>query len=157
MTTCIALLETSGWLTVHFLFQVRSEVIATYALCGFANMGSIGIQLGGLTPMAPERKGDLASISIRALIAGTVACFMTACIAGEYWKSLWCMLLSSTNWLLNCFLTLGMLHHHSSEGSSVRKYLCAMSFSAPRWCPVHTFSISNTALVEALCHLHSSD
>ena len=59
-------------------------MIATYALCGFANMGSIGIQLGGLTPMAPERKGDLASVAIRALIAGTVACFMTACIAGEY-------------------------------------------------------------------------
>ncbi|XP_072032376.1 solute carrier family 28 member 3-like [Amphiura filiformis] len=62
--------------------SLRSEVIATYALCGFANMGSIGIQLGGLTPMAPERKGDLASVAIRALIAGTVACFMTACIAG---------------------------------------------------------------------------
>ncbi|XP_072045726.1 solute carrier family 28 member 3-like [Amphiura filiformis] len=62
--------------------SLRSEVIATYALCGFANVGSIGIQLGGLTPMAPERKGDLAAVSIRALISGTVACFMTACIAG---------------------------------------------------------------------------
>ncbi|XP_038047159.1 solute carrier family 28 member 3-like isoform X2 [Patiria miniata] len=62
--------------------SLRSQVIATYALCGFANLGSIGIQLGGMTPMAPSRKGDLASVSIRALIAGTVACFMTACIAG---------------------------------------------------------------------------
>lgn len=62
--------------------SLRSEVIATYALCGFANVGSIGIQLGGLTPMAPERKGDLADVAIRALVAGTVACFMTACIAG---------------------------------------------------------------------------
>ncbi|XP_071941628.1 solute carrier family 28 member 3-like [Antedon mediterranea] len=60
----------------------RSEVIATYALCGFANISSIGIQLGGLTPMAPERKSDLAQVAIRALIAGTTACFMTACIAG---------------------------------------------------------------------------
>ncbi|XP_072025646.1 solute carrier family 28 member 3-like [Amphiura filiformis] len=62
--------------------SMRSEVIATYALCGFSNVSAIGVQLGGLTPMAPDRKGDLASVSIRALIAGSVACFMTACIAG---------------------------------------------------------------------------
>eukprot|EP00057_Strongylocentrotus_purpuratus_P016788 XP_011671262.1 PREDICTED: solute carrier family 28 member 3-like [Strongylocentrotus purpuratus] len=62
--------------------SVRSEVIATYALCGFANIGSVGIVLGALGPMAPSRKGDLAAVAIRALIAGTVACFMTACIAG---------------------------------------------------------------------------
>ncbi|XP_071943638.1 solute carrier family 28 member 3-like [Antedon mediterranea] len=60
----------------------RSEVIATYCLCGFANIGSIGVQLGGLTPMAPSRKADFATVAIRALIAGTIACFMTACIAG---------------------------------------------------------------------------
>ena len=63
--------------------QLRSEIIATYALCGFANVGAIGIQLGGLTPMAPNRKGDFADVAVRALIAGTVACFMTACIAGR--------------------------------------------------------------------------
>lgn len=62
--------------------SLRSEIIATYALCGFANVGAIGIQLGGLTPMAPERKGDFADVAVRALISGTVACFMTACIAG---------------------------------------------------------------------------
>ncbi|XP_033101813.1 solute carrier family 28 member 3-like isoform X2 [Anneissia japonica] len=66
----------------------RSEVIATYALCGFANIGSIGIQLGGLTPMAPSRKADFATVSIRALIAGTVACFMTACIAGILYEEI---------------------------------------------------------------------
>ncbi|XP_063969855.1 solute carrier family 28 member 3-like isoform X1 [Lytechinus pictus] len=60
----------------------RSEVIATYALCGFANISSIGVQLGGLAPLAPSRKPDLAAVVIRALIAGTAACFMTACIAG---------------------------------------------------------------------------
>ncbi|XP_071791943.1 solute carrier family 28 member 3-like isoform X2 [Asterias amurensis] len=60
----------------------RSEVIATYALCGFANLSSIGIQLGGLTPMAPSRRGDFAAVAIRSLVAGTIACFMTACIAG---------------------------------------------------------------------------
>ncbi|XP_071478847.1 solute carrier family 28 member 3-like [Diadema antillarum] len=62
--------------------SLRSEVIATYALCGFANIGSIGIQLGGLTPLAPEKRADLAAVAIRALVAGTIACFMTACIAG---------------------------------------------------------------------------
>ncbi|ELU16284.1 hypothetical protein CAPTEDRAFT_160388 [Capitella teleta] len=60
----------------------RSIAIATYALCGFANIGSIGIQLGGLGAMAPHRKSDLASVAVRAMIAGNVACFMTACIAG---------------------------------------------------------------------------
>ncbi|KAM8960580.1 solute carrier family 28 member 3 [Pelodytes ibericus] len=62
--------------------SVRSETIATYALCGFANFGSLGITIGGLTSMAPSRKGDIAAGAIRAMIAGTVACFMTACIAG---------------------------------------------------------------------------
>lgn len=62
--------------------SIRSETIATYALCGFANFGSLGIQIGGLTSMAPGRKGDIASAAIRAMIAGTIACFMTACIAG---------------------------------------------------------------------------
>ena len=63
--------------------QIRSEIIATYALCGFANMGSMGVQLGGLGPMAPNRIPDMSRVAIRALIAGTVACFMTACVAGE--------------------------------------------------------------------------
>ena len=60
----------------------RATVIATYALCGFANIGSIGIQIGGIGGIAPTRRSDLARISIRAMIAGTLACFMTACIAG---------------------------------------------------------------------------
>ncbi|MBE9186406.1 NupC/NupG family nucleoside CNT transporter [Microcoleus sp. LEGE 07076] len=60
----------------------RSVIIATYALCGFSNIGSIGIQIGGIGAMAPSRKGDLARLGVRAMIAGSVACFMTACIAG---------------------------------------------------------------------------
>ena len=60
----------------------RSQIISTYALCGFSNIGSIGIQIGGIGAMAPQRKGDLARLSVRALIAGSLACFMTACIAG---------------------------------------------------------------------------
>ncbi|MGB3768469.1 MAG: NupC/NupG family nucleoside CNT transporter [Phormidesmis sp.] len=60
----------------------RATIIATYALCGFANIGSIGIQIGGIGGIAPSRRADLARISIRAMVAGTLACFMTACIAG---------------------------------------------------------------------------
>ena len=62
--------------------QDRSVIIATYALCGFANFGSIGIQLGGIGGIAPSRKHDLAKIAFRAMIAGTIAAFMTATIAG---------------------------------------------------------------------------
>ena len=60
----------------------RSEIIATYALCGFANFSSIGIQLGGIGPLAPSRQADLARIGLRAMLGGTLAAFMTACIAG---------------------------------------------------------------------------
>ena len=60
----------------------RSITIATYALCGFANIGSIGIQIGGIGGIAPNRRADLARIGVRAMVAGTLACFMTACIAG---------------------------------------------------------------------------
>ena len=60
----------------------RSVIIATYALCGFANLGSIGIQLGGIGGIAPSRRGDLARIAFRAMVAGTLAAFMTATVAG---------------------------------------------------------------------------
>ena len=60
----------------------RSITLATYALCGFSNIGSMGIMLGGISAIAPSRQQDLASLSIRALTAGSIACFMTACIAG---------------------------------------------------------------------------
>lgn len=60
----------------------RAVVLSTYAMCGFANIGSIGIQLGGIGGIAPQRRGDLARLGLRALIAGTVASFMTACVAG---------------------------------------------------------------------------
>ncbi len=61
---------------------MRTRVILSYALCGFANLGSIGIQLGGIGGIAPNRRGDLAKLGIRALIAGTFASFLTANIAG---------------------------------------------------------------------------
>ncbi len=60
----------------------RSVTILTYALCGFANFSSIGIQLGGIGGIAPERQSDLARLGFRAMLGGTLAAFMTACIAG---------------------------------------------------------------------------
>jgi CNT family concentrative nucleoside transporter len=60
----------------------RSAVIASYALCGFANFASIGIQLGGIGGMAPRRMGELASLGLKAMIGGSLAAFMTATIAG---------------------------------------------------------------------------
>ncbi|MGZ5508056.1 MAG: nucleoside transporter C-terminal domain-containing protein, partial [Limisphaerales bacterium] len=58
----------------------RSFVIATYALCGFANLSSIGIQIGGIGALAPERKGDLARLGFRAMLAGTAANLIAAAI-----------------------------------------------------------------------------
>ena len=60
----------------------RAAIIATYALCGFSNLGSIAIQVGGIGAIAPSRQADLAQLGLRAMIAGSLACFMTACIAG---------------------------------------------------------------------------
>ncbi|MFQ5926067.1 MAG: nucleoside transporter C-terminal domain-containing protein, partial [Terriglobia bacterium] len=60
----------------------RSFTIATFALCGFANFGSIGIQIGGIGALVPERRADLARLGFRAMIAGTLANFMSAAIAG---------------------------------------------------------------------------
>jgi concentrative nucleoside transporter, CNT family len=60
----------------------RSFVISTYALCGFANFSSIAIQIGGIGALAPNRKSDLARLGLKAVAAGTMANFMSACIAG---------------------------------------------------------------------------
>lgn len=60
----------------------RSFVITTYALCGFANFSSIAIQIGGIGSLAPTRRGDLARLGLRAMLAGTLANFLTATIAG---------------------------------------------------------------------------
>jgi CNT family concentrative nucleoside transporter len=60
----------------------RSFTIATFALCGFANFSSIGIQMGGIGALAPNKRGDLARLGIRAMLAGTMANLMSASIAG---------------------------------------------------------------------------
>lgn len=71
-----------AYMQKHGELSPRSEAISVFALCGFSNIGSIGIMLGGLTTLAPSRKSDMAKVAVRAMIAGSAACFTTACIAG---------------------------------------------------------------------------
>lgn len=73
----LSTLKASGAITNY-----RSIVIATYALCGFANFASIGIQIGGIGVLAPSQRGTLAKFGIKALIGGTIAALLTATIAG---------------------------------------------------------------------------
>ncbi|MGH8030969.1 MAG: nucleoside transporter C-terminal domain-containing protein, partial [Luteimonas sp.] len=60
----------------------QGRLVATYALCGFANFSSIAIQIGGIGGIAPERRADLARLGLRAVLGGSIATFMTATIAG---------------------------------------------------------------------------
>ena len=60
----------------------RSALILTYALCGFANLGSVGIMLGGMVAMCPERRADIVRLGLPALVAGTIACCMTGAVVG---------------------------------------------------------------------------
>ncbi len=64
------------------LMNAKSILMITYALCGFANFSSIAIQIGGLGPLAPSRKSDIASLGIKAVIGGSLATLMTATLAG---------------------------------------------------------------------------
>jgi CNT family concentrative nucleoside transporter len=66
----------------HILINQKSIIIATYALCGFSNFASIGIQIGGIGSLAPNQRQTLSEFGIKALIGGSFACFMTAIIAG---------------------------------------------------------------------------
>lgn len=63
----------------------RTRTILTYALCGFSNFGAIGIQIGGIGPLAPDRKSELAQLGLRAMLGGAIAASMTACIAGIFY------------------------------------------------------------------------
>jgi concentrative nucleoside transporter, CNT family len=73
----MANLHASGVLT-----DERTRVILTYALCGFSNIVSIGIQIGGIGALAPDRRSELARLGWRALLGGSLACFLTASVAG---------------------------------------------------------------------------
>ena len=75
----VAYLNLSHWMNQ---LSDRTVVILSYALCGFANFSSIGIQIGGIGGIAPNRKSDLARLGIKSVIGGSIAAFMTAAIAG---------------------------------------------------------------------------
>jgi len=77
----VAYLQLAGLMNADGL-GVRGEIIATYALLGFANFSSIAIQIGGIGGIAPERRGDLARLGLKAMIGGNLAAFMSASLAG---------------------------------------------------------------------------
>lgn len=60
----------------------KANIIASFAICGFANFSSVGMQIGGIGALAPERRADLAKLGLKALVAGTLASYLSACIAG---------------------------------------------------------------------------
>jgi concentrative nucleoside transporter, CNT family len=78
----VAYLHLANMLQAGDELSARAVVIATYALCGFANFSSIAIQIGGIGGLAPERRGDLSRLGLRAMVGGTLAAFMTACVVG---------------------------------------------------------------------------
>jgi CNT family concentrative nucleoside transporter len=78
----VAYLEMGKMIASDTLTSPKGILMATYALCGFANFSSIAIQIGGLGPLAPNRKSDIAALGIKAVIGGTLATLMTATLAG---------------------------------------------------------------------------
>ncbi len=78
----VAYFQLAGTLAGEHELQPRSIIIATYALSGFANFSSIAIQIGGIGGIAPSRRHDLSRVGLRAMIAGSIAAFMTATVAG---------------------------------------------------------------------------
>ena len=81
----IVLNEFVGYMTLtgsSSKLDPRSYVLATYALCGFANFSSIAIQIGGIGALAPNRRGDLARLGVKAMIGGLIACYLTATVVG---------------------------------------------------------------------------
>jgi len=66
------------------VLSTHTQIIVTFALCGFANLASIAIQLGGLSSIAPQRRSELARLGLRAMIGGTLSNFMSAAIVGFF-------------------------------------------------------------------------
>ncbi|MFA6596299.1 MAG: nucleoside transporter C-terminal domain-containing protein [Ignavibacteriaceae bacterium] len=77
----VAYLDLTTLIRNHAMTE-KGILMATYALCGFANFSSIAIQIGGISPLAPERKKDIAALGLRAVLGGTLATLMTATLAG---------------------------------------------------------------------------
>lgn len=80
----VAYLVMSEMIGDGYITDQRSIIVATYALCGFANIGSMGILIGGFAVLAPERRGEIAKLAPKALLGGTIACLMTAAVAAFF-------------------------------------------------------------------------
>lgn len=86
MTELIAFMDLGVWQSdPATALSDRSAVVASYALCGFANFASVGIQIGGIGGIAPERRADLAQLGLRAMVGGTLAAMMTGNVAGMFY------------------------------------------------------------------------
>jgi len=84
VTEVVAYNDLSSLMASNSLQNPRSAIIATYALCGFAHLASMSIFVGGISALAPQKIHTIAKVALRALIAATLACLMTACIAGTF-------------------------------------------------------------------------
>jgi len=84
VTEIVSYTDLAAALEKDLLHHGRSAVIATYALCGFAHLASMAIFVGGISALAPERTRNIAAVALRALLAATLACLMTACVAGTF-------------------------------------------------------------------------
>lgn len=90
LTEFVAYLDLANYLAAAGRGEVpelsgRALVILTYALCGFSNFASIGIQIGGIAPLAPGRRHEVARLGLKAMVGGALATFMIACIAGVFY------------------------------------------------------------------------
>ena len=86
VTEVVSYNDLAAALQKGLLVHPRSAVITAYALCGFAHLASMGIFVGGVCALAPEKIKNIGPIAVRALIAATLACFMTACVAGTFFS-----------------------------------------------------------------------
>lgn len=84
VTEVVAYNDLAAALKENLLQHPRSAVITTYALCGFAHLASMAIFVGGVCALAPERTRNIGAVAIRALLAATLACLLTACVAGTF-------------------------------------------------------------------------
>lgn len=86
LTEVVAYMDLAELLRDNVLTEPRSAVIATYALCGFTHIASLAIFVGGLTSLAPEKSKEISQVAFRALLAATLACLMTGCVAGVFYS-----------------------------------------------------------------------
>ncbi|MRR55582.1 MAG: nucleoside transporter [Deltaproteobacteria bacterium] len=85
LTEVVSYQDLSAALAAKQIIHPRSAVIAAYALCGFAHVASMAIFVGGVAALAPGRTSDLSGVALRSLVAATLACLMTACVAGTFY------------------------------------------------------------------------